>query len=206
MRQVIRSPNAAQTAPVAAPVTVPVAMPVAQPEQTAPAPSITQLTSLLTNQDMIKFMMNNWDQLNHLPAAVNEALKNMLKHPSCDGNVKKLAEILSNEVAAKLKTEKVKDSFNSDFDPIACTQDILGSHLENIIVTSLETRNEQSFKDWQEPLRSVLEGAVGEVVDELAGEFNDGEEGVWAWISYNLSEQNLATAPPNMAMMANMKS
>lgn len=43
-------------------------------------------------------------------------------------------------------------------------------------------------------------------MDELKDGFINGEEDVWKWCSNNITAYNAASAPPNMAMMANMKS
>ena len=51
-----------------------------------------------------------------------------------------------------------------------------------------------------------MEDAVGELLKETEDGFVNGQEDFWRWVDYNLNEYNAASAPPNMAMMAKMKS
>lgn len=51
-----------------------------------------------------------------------------------------------------------------------------------------------------------MEDAIGEIVKELEDGFINGQEDVWRWVDYNINEFNISQAPPNMAMMAKMKS
>ena len=46
---------------------------------------------------------------------------------------------------------------------------------------------------------------VGEIFEELEDGFTNGEEGVLAWIEQNVKAYNFENLPPNMAMIANMK-
>jgi len=54
-------------------------------------------------------------------------------------------------------------------------------------------------------MKDLLERFVGEFIDELADGFVGGVEDVFKWCTYNLSEYNKATAPPNLAMIADVK-
>ena len=65
---------------------------------------------------------------------------------------------------------------------------------------------EQSFVDFSAPLKLIMEDAIGEIVKELEDGFINGQEDVWRWVDYNINEFNISQAPPNMAMMAKMKS
>lgn len=63
-----------------------------------------------------------------------------------------------------------------------------------------------SWENFSTPVKACMDKGVFELVNELSDGFKNGEDGVWAWVQYNITEHNLAQAPPNMAMMAQMKS
>ena len=70
----------------------------------------------------------------------------------------------------------------------------------------LSQPREQGFGDFSTPLKLIMEDAVGELLKETEDGFVNGQDDFWRWVDYNLNEYNADSAPPNMAMMAKMKS
>lgn len=55
---------------------------------------------------------------------------------------------------------------------------------------------DQSFADFFTSLKEISVIAVGKIVDEIEEGFVDGVDDVWAFVEYNITEYNKATAPP----------
>jgi hypothetical protein len=51
----------------------------------------------------------------------------------------------------------------------------------------------------------ILENVVGETIEEIEDGFINGQDDVWRFLEESLLEHNSANIPPQMAMMAKMK-
>ena len=102
--------------------------------------------------------------------------------------------------------DKFEDLIHEGFDPIMCMEDIIAKYAKQTIRSVMSAPRERTFAELHAPLRSIMENFAGESVEDLEDGFINGQEDMWKWVESNIQAYNVACAPPNMAMMANMKS
>lgn len=176
-------------------------------KQPDPISVLTELSSVMTNQDMIKAMMGQAPALSHIPKKAKETLLKILSHPSIGNSVEKMADLLSEEIAAKLSDDKDQANIHEGFEPKMVVQDIVKAYtIRAARVVQEQPDGLEDYLQFLAPLKRLAMEAVAEFMDEVRDGFVNGDEDVWKWCLNNIQAYNVAQAPPQMAMMANMKS
>lgn len=127
--------------------------------------------------------MGKWDELGHIAPAVYSCLQKMVQHPSVNGNVDTLASLISNSICDKLSLEDSKENLNEDYDVMLLVGEMLQAYIKKALKQVLTGPKDQSFSDFQLPLRNLMEEAVGNMMEELRDAFKGGEEDVWKWVT-----------------------
>lgn len=148
---------------------------------------VEKLKGVIQPPDMINFMMGKYDALAHIPAKTHDALKE-IQQKNCAGSIDNLAKMLAASVTDKLQTEKVQESIHEGFDPILNINELLVEHGKRGIEAVYEGGRDQPFATFFAKFKETGVDALGKVMEEVEEGFVNGEEDVWAFVEYNLTE------------------
>lgn len=103
--------------------------------------------------------------------------------------------MLAASVTDKLQTEKIQESIHEGFDPVLNINELFIEHGKRGIEAVYEGGRDQPFAQFFANFKKIGVNAVGKVMEEIEEGFVNGEDDVWAFVDYNLTEQALASAP-----------
>ena len=156
---------------------------------------LNAMRDIVQPQDLMKWMMGQYDQLDHISQGVYKVL-NDTKTNNCEGSVDALSKVFAKQICDKLKTEGVKDSIHEGFEPVMNIQDVLEKSLAVGIEKILQGGAGQGFAAFYPAIKEQAIDALGKSVEEIEDGFVNGEADVLKFIEYNINEYNKASAGP----------
>ena len=186
---VVPGGNSASSAPQQQPPAQPQSPPIEKVDV------IAKLRDIIQPQDMMNFMMGQYPKLEHISKRTHQILKEIQQN-NCNGSIDTLSEMLADSITSKLKTDGVKDKIHEGFDPIMNIQEQLVLFGKQGIEKIYEGGENQPFAEFLAAMKRISVQAVGKIVEEIEDGFVDGEEDVWKFVEYNITEYNKASAPP----------
>jgi len=148
-------------------------------------------------------MMKKFDDLAHIPPKYHDKISDLVRR--CNGSSKILAEKMSASLVNKLKNDHSAAIMEEGFDPKVSVEEILVTKGIKGIDALMASRREQSFQEFSDIFKDLIMDGTGEIYAEISDGFTNGEEGALSWTEKNLQAHNTENLPPNMVMIANMK-